>query len=103
MDLCCRINHVDFSMAPHAKTKMEKKKDKEEKKKLSRKERKQKKKMAELENELKEAAASEDLQEKTKFQTETIQQVFWIYFRVLKQKVSLIQIRSISILSCHLN
>jgi len=82
-----RINHVDFSMAPHAKTKMEKKKDKEEKKKLSRKERKQKKKMAELENELKEAAASEDLQEKTKFQTETIQQVFWIYFRVLKQKI----------------
>jgi len=81
-----RINHVDFSMAPHAKTKLEKKKDKDEKKRLSRKERKQKKKMAELENELKEAAASEDLQEKTKFQTETIQQVFWIYFRVLKQK-----------------
>lgn len=67
--------------------KMERKKKAEEKKKLSKSQRKQLKKEKDLQVELKELAATEDIDEKTKLNTEIVQQIFWIYFRILKHKV----------------
>uniref|UniRef100_H2YPG9 Nucleolar complex protein 3 homolog n=1 Tax=Ciona savignyi TaxID=51511 RepID=H2YPG9_CIOSA len=81
-----KINQVDYSLINHKKTKQEKKAAKEEKKKLSRRVLKHMKKQKKLNNELKEVAATEDHDEKMALHTETIQQVFLIYFRILKHK-----------------
>ena len=69
------------------RNKHEKKKKAEEIKKMSRNQRKQMKKEKKLKNELKEIAATEDYDERIKTHTEIIQQVFLIYFRILKHKV----------------
>ena len=68
--------------------KIEKKKKAEDRKKLSKSQRRQLKKEKDLQIELKELAATEDIDEKTKINTEIVQQIFWIYFRILKHKVS---------------
>nr|XP_002119269.1 nucleolar complex protein 3 homolog [Ciona intestinalis] len=81
-----KINQVDYSLINHKKTKQEKMEAKREKKKMSRREIKQMKKQKKLKNELKEVAAAEDHDEKMALHTETIQQVFLIYFRILKHK-----------------
>jgi len=75
-------------MVGHGKTKEDRKREKALKKKLSKRDSKKMKKQMDIENELKEAAASEDQQQRTKFHTETIQHVFLIYFRILKDKAS---------------
>lgn len=87
--LSLHINHVDFeSMSRHSKklTVQEKKKAAEEKRKLSRGQRKYLKRTEKLQNELKETEAMERRETKVKYHTETIQQVFLVYFRILKHK-----------------
>nr|CAB3264388.1 nucleolar complex protein 3 homolog [Phallusia mammillata] len=84
--LFLRITKVDYSMVAHKKNKAERKKAKEMKKKMSRRQLKHMKKQKAVENELKEAAATEDIEQKTQLHTETVQQVFLIYFRILKHK-----------------
>ena len=85
-DFFFRIKVVDYSMIA-GRNKQEKKKKAEEIKKMSRNQRKQMKKEKKLKNELKEAAATEDYDERIKMHTEIVQQVFLIYFRILKHKV----------------
>ena len=82
-----RIKVVDYSMVGIAKNKEERKKMKEEKKKLSRRKKKESKIEQEKDQELKELAASEDQEERTKIHTEIVQQIFLIYFRILKHEV----------------
>lgn len=67
-------------------TVQEKKKAAEEKRKLSRGQRKYLKRNEKLQNELKETEATERRETKIKYHTETIQQVFLVYFRILKHK-----------------
>lgn len=74
-------------MIAHTKTKAERKQAKEMKKKMSRRDIKRMKKQKSIENELKEAAATEDIEQRTQLHTETVQLVFLIYFRILKHKV----------------
>ncbi|XP_076800160.1 nucleolar complex protein 3 homolog [Clavelina lepadiformis] len=84
--LCLRIKVVDYSMVGIAKNKEERKKMKEEKKKLSRRKKKESKIEQDKDQELKELAASEDQEERTKIHTEIVQQIFLIYFRILKHE-----------------
>ena len=70
------------------RNKYEKRKKALEMKKLSRKQRKQLKKEKDINNEMKELAATEDYDDRVKTHTEIIQQVFLIYFRILKHKVT---------------
>lgn len=51
---------------------------------MSRKERKHSKKTREVEKQLREAEAQESTENKSKFQTEVLQKVFWVYFHVIK-------------------
>ena len=69
------------------RNKQERKKKGEEIKKMSKSQRRQMKREKNLNNELKEVAATEDYDERIKNHTEIIQQIFLIYFRILKHKV----------------
>lgn len=84
------INHVDFdAMSISGKSKPsigEKKKMAQEKKKLSRGQLKYRKRQEKLESELKATEAMEKRETVLKYHTEIIQQVFLVYFRILKQK-----------------
>ncbi|XP_013776685.1 nucleolar complex protein 3 homolog [Limulus polyphemus] len=53
---------------------------------LSRKERKRRKKMMHLEKELLEAEAEENKAKKGRFQTDILNQIFFLYFKILKNK-----------------
>nr|XP_039271663.1 nucleolar complex protein 3 homolog [Styela clava] len=87
--LSLHINHVDFeamSRQPNKLSAKDKKKAAAEKKRLSRGQRKHLKRQEKLQNELKETEATERRETKIKYHTEIIQQVFLVYFRILKQK-----------------
>ena len=83
------INHVDFEAVTKSNKKMtvkEKKKAGEEKRKLSRGQKKFLKRQEELQSELKATEAAERRETKVRYHTEIIQQVFLVYFRILKHK-----------------
>jgi len=84
--LSLRINRVDYSMLSKRANKEERKKYRDNKKKMSRRDRKKLKQSEVLNQELKEVRATEDVDERTKFNTQTVTNVFWVYFRILKAK-----------------